>query len=929
MADSSKKLRHGRASSPNDAGGGRDPDRGPLPPVVREAAKDGAGSFDFSDLTRSHQESLQRAKKQQSRLSPLVVAGGVMLFCAVAGGGIMFWLGRKEPLVLKPINEQFVDELDTLEFTVAVQEADGKAGRLEYTLEDGPEGARIDRETGKFSWCPTERQGPGHYRMTVRVVSSGRGGRPAEKRFGVQVREVKRPPVLARIEEKTVEVGGRLEFQVRAEGAVGEGPEGAIDQFMGELGERGAKVGVADGEFSHPSLLGKLRLLSVDGQRVGVFGYGTAEAAARDAAGLTPEDLQQYAKSLAGQSSAYLFQHERLIAFYVGGDGALLKLLDGRLGRPVVVKTIDTAPPAGETTFPSVGHEAAPPNGRAAEASDGAEGDEIILQLYEKNKLLSKREYRTLRKVFAERFENGHREQIREKLGEKNGEMRQWLEEHVDIKQELYLAIDPEHDKVPEVLGLFKELKEGFPGKIESYASLAIAVSVVWDDQRRAIHRSPCGQHQSVRPEGEVGAVENFRYFVETEGVMQGRAAWLPWEFLVQMVNHRTPLEERGWALNFYLPKRVKFGKCYGDVPYDGKMLKGADPKLKGQPHTLPNLVQYGGVCTARADFAARVGKSIGVPALSVGGKSRYGEGHAWVMWVELGRVTRTGFTFSLESHGRFRGDRYYVGNLNDPHTGQPTTDRELELRLHTVGIDPIAKRQADLVMRSYAMLRERAELDTADQLLFLSRVIDLSPGNEEAWKALAKMSRDGQITKTNSKPMVTVLNRLFTVFTSLPDFTWVVFDDLVSFQDIPKRRAELFGRLAALYERAKRPDLSCKARLKYAEYLVADKRVDEAIQGLTVAILLFPEEGNFVPKMLDKLEELCRQQEGSQRHLAGFYQEFLPKIPRYRSERPSSYCMQMYKRGIQRFREAGMEQLAQAYRVQLGLLEANRGGKR
>jgi len=87
------------------------------------------------------------------------------------------------------------------------------------------------------------------------------------------------------------------------------------------------------------------------------------------------------------------------------------------------------------------------------------------------------------------------------------------------------------------------------------------------------------------------------------------------------------------------------------------------------------------------------VAKSLGVPAFDAGSASVYGESHAWVMWVELGPVTATGFAFSLQSYGRYRNDKYYVGHLNDPHTGQPTTDRELELRLHTLGMDPIAKR--------------------------------------------------------------------------------------------------------------------------------------------------------------------------------------------------------------------------------------------
>ncbi len=173
------------------------------------------------------------------------------------------------------------------------------------------------------------------------------------------------------------------------------------------------------------------------------------------------------------------------------------------------------------------------------------------------------------------------------------------------------------------------------------------------------------------------------------------------------------------------------------------------------------------------------------------------------------------------------------------------------------------------------------------------------------------------------------VLNRLFATFAKLPDFTWVVFDDLVSFQDLPKQRAALFGRLAAMYEQAGRPDLSCQARLKYAEYLVADGQQEEAIQGLTVSILLFPEEGNFVPKMLNKLEELCAQVDGAEKHLVRFYQQFLPKIPQKRGKRPSPYCIRMHERGIQQFKKAGLEQLAQACEIQLAALRASEGGKK
>lgn len=985
MADPSKKPKKLPRAAPLDETSGEGK---PAPPPT--AAEGEAGSFDFDNLAKAHQEESRAALRRRSQQPPpLVVGAAILFFFMVVGGGLALWLGWKKPLDLKPISDHTIEELSTLRFTAAVRDAGDRAGKLKYMLEDAPEGARINSETGQFTWKPTEEQGPNRYEMAVRVEALDGKALPARQPFEVVVLEILRPPVIEPIDHQTVAVDDTLTFEVKATdpsvppkplrfrlgpgaplGAridpvngrflwapqdvkpgdvveitviagtdergsataretfrvqigdpsrpVAQDPDRAIDQLVLYLQEKDAEVVVSEEEFSHPTLSGKLRVLTVDGQRVGAFGYGTAAEAKRDAEAITPDALEPFAKSLPEQPSAYLFHNDRLIAFYVGGEPTLLGLLDGWLGRPAVTKVL-------KAEVEEMPEEVAGPSAQER-------GDEIVLDLFNKNRLLAKGTYATLRKVYADRFEEEHQEEIEQAFGaagldeegdtdEEAGQMLEWLQSHAEIKEELYLAIDPEHDKVPEVLGLFRELKEEFPKRFESYANLAIAVAVVWDTPGDAIHRSPVGQHSSVAPEGEVEAVENFQYFLEAENVMQGRAQFLPWEFLVHMVNHRTPLAERQWALTSYLPKRQMFGNCYKDVPYDQAMRDGMEPQLKGKSHTLPNILRFGGVCTAQADFAGRVGKSIGVPAFRVSGDSKFGEVHAWVMWVELGRVTETGFTFSLESCGRFRGDHYYVGYLRDPHTGQTTTDRRLELRLHTVGMNPIAKRQADLVMRSYPMLRERAELDTTEQLKFLSRVIDFSPGNEAAWIALAKMSREGQITKTNSKPMKHVLDGLFTTFAKLPDFTWEVFDDLVSFQDLPKQRDALFVRLAVLYEQAGRPDLACEARLKLAEHLVAEERIEEAIQGIGVNILRSPDEGTFVPKMLDRLEAMCEEHEEAQKHLANFYQQFLPKIPQRRGNRPSAYCMDMYERGIKCFRAAGLEPMVRLYQTQLAAL--------
>jgi len=93
-------------------------------------------------------------------------------------------------------------------------------------------------------------------------------------------------------------------------------------------------------------------------------------------------------------------------------------------------------------------------------------------------------------------------------------------------------------------------------------------------------------------------------------------------------------------------------------------------------------------------------------------------------------------------------------------------------------------------------------------------------------------------------------------------------------------------------------------------------------VQSLAAAIMLFPDEGQYVPDLLDKLESLCKGNRKMEERLVQFYRQFLPKIPQGCDSKPNKYCMAMYKRGIKWFEWAGLNQLAVAYQVRLKLME-------
>jgi hypothetical protein len=562
----------------------------------------------------------------------------------------------------------------------------------------------------------------------------------------------------------------------------------------------------------------------------------------------------------------------------------------------------------------------------AAPADEADSADAAVLALFSGPRPFQKAEYKAVRAAFAKRFELRHAREIKRAFGGDYDTLTAWLNEHPDVKEELYTAIDEQDDKIEAALGLVKAIWNRYPDKVAPYANLVIAVALAWDDPDRGIY--DYGQHQrrtkSTLPGGHLGALDNFQHLVGHDKLIQGRSSFLPWEFLVHVVNHKTPAVEREWALKNYTARLPQFGKCYKDVPYDQGMLAREEAKLEGHPYTLENLRRFGGVCAMQADFAARVGKSLGLPAEYVSGQSNSGFLHAWVMWVDLRGATRDKINFSLESYGRYNLDQYYVGTLHDPHTGRVITDRDLELRLSSVGFDTTAKRQADLLMRAYPLVREKQEMTVNAQLAFLDKVIALCPYNEAAWLTLARLSKEGKLKKEHLPTVMAHADKLFSKFAPFPDFTWKVINDLLTVQDDLSQRQKLYERLVAAYEGADRADLACEARLKLADIQADAKRWKEAANGVAFTIQKFPGEGRYVPQLMDRLLPLCQNFKGGSDLLQKFYLATLPKIPPKRNDLVSPHCVAMYEKGIAFFREQGKDDIAKALERDLRRIKAS-----
>ena len=871
-------------------------------------------NFDFSRLSTENQP-VDRRRKAPAWMPIALGAAGLVI------GGGMWWLLRNVadesrpwtaenqkakdeqapasslPTTRAPPELEVIDDLTVDDERAAVWQVRLKAGEsaegVRYSLRRPPRGAQIDSETGEFRWQP--RVKPGDYQLTVEARRPGAAS-PATAQFTVHV--------------------------------VTTGPP--LERLLSELDADGIKVELLPEDFSTPFgkwLAAPSRVLRVGDEKLNVFLYDTPEAAAEAATQIAPDLSAVGSRRNEWRSSASCFRRGRLIMLYAGDVPSLCDALAERLGEPLAKYVLSDKRRLVAGGSPAMVEEAsrASATPSTSPTSTPGQGDLAELaELYQTKKLFVKKEYPALRKIFARRFEREQQAAITAAMADKE-KPPAWLKGD-DFKEELFTAFDAAHDDIQAGLKLVTRIQEEFPDKFDSYGELAIAMAVTWDKPQSIYdygwHAKRC---QAPVPETSLDALGNVAYLLDAESAMQGRVQFLPWEFLVLVVNHKTPRDEREWAVNNYLLRRMMYGKCYSDVPYDDLMLSSGDKqcRLAGKPYTLENLRLFGGVCAMQADFAARVGQSLGVPAAYVGGEGNSGGLHAWVVWVELKTVNKNAIGFSIESHGRYRDDQYFVGHLTDPRTGEPMTDRELELRLHSVGVNPQNQRHARLAMRAFPQLRDKLAMDAGEQIRYLAKVTGLCPWNEDAWLALADMARGRAGGKAQTKAFTSGVDRLFTTFANFPDFTWKVFDSLIAFQEDIKQRNKLYERLVSLYELAGRPDLACEARLKLSDYQVEAGDHRAAIQGLAFTIKKFPGEGRYVPRLLDKLETLAKNFKGGDAEVVQFYQEFLPLVPQKRDKTPTPYCLKMYKRAIERFKQSGQVGLAQTWSAQLTLLEA------
>ncbi|MCG8566483.1 MAG: putative Ig domain-containing protein, partial [Desulfobacterales bacterium] len=119
--------------------------------------------------------------------------------------------------VLDAIGDQSVNEHDALTFTAAATDPDNPADGLTYSLDAASiaSGMTINATTGEFSWTPGELQ-QGNHTVTITVTDDGTGNLSDSETFTITVNDINSPPILATLEDKTVEEFSTLTFKASA-----------------------------------------------------------------------------------------------------------------------------------------------------------------------------------------------------------------------------------------------------------------------------------------------------------------------------------------------------------------------------------------------------------------------------------------------------------------------------------------------------------------------------------------------------------------------------------------------------------------------------------------------------------------------------------------------------------------------------------------
>lgn len=237
------------------------------------------------------------------------------------------------------------------------------------------------------------------------------------------------------------------------------------------------------------------------------------------------------------------------------------------------------------------------------------------------------------------------------------------------VAEEFFTTLRPVDNPVA-VLRLLNDLHAANPGVFAEYASLALAIAVVFD-----VPPPPHWPHGQVAAEvlprrwPEARAVFDQLVRLDRGNQTAHRLRRLPAAELKFLVDVTAPAAELAWARREVRLPLADFAQAYDLVKYRQDRLQANVFNWPAPVYDLATIHSLGGICVDQAYFAAMAGKARGIPTLLFRGAGLDGR-HAW-----FGYLAADGWKLDC---GRHAEQRYVVGLALDPQTWLNITDHEL-----------------------------------------------------------------------------------------------------------------------------------------------------------------------------------------------------------------------------------------------------------
>ena len=250
--------------------------------------------------------------------------------------------------------------------------------------------------------------------------------------------------------------------------------------------------------------------------------------------------------------------------------------------------------------------------------------------------------------------------------------LKAWLLSNEAFSEEFFSEVK-NVDHVPNMLIILEGLHHADPEKFARYASLALAIAMVYD-----VPPPPYWPHiqvaQGLLRRKLPSAAEAFERLTREEalGHTYFRLGRLRAEELKFVVDAAAPAPELAWSLSNVPYPLDQLESAYFMIKYRGdRASSDAGMVWSDGPYTLQAIKASGGICIDQAYFATEVGKARGVPTLLFFGSGQDGR-HAWFGFLDGSHKWR------LDA-GRYAEQRLVTGIAIDPQTWSQISDHELQ----------------------------------------------------------------------------------------------------------------------------------------------------------------------------------------------------------------------------------------------------------